>query len=248
MQKRLRWLIVSLLVLMVVSVATFIYVSGHNPGRENTIAENSVTKRTESMIKSAGSSSGNGGQATDIDRESSNFVGEGQLSRVGQYRLTADGIEQKLIKLKSVNKYIQAGDMSYQVTGVAVVREKARDDKALGVARRLYNVPDLPATYYTVTMSYALVNGSVRTVATRGVTTAAFNHAETMSRLTGLVNNGQVLSMGIVPGDSANGSVTVVVPKKIGKNVDEVALQFSALFDSRGVQVTKATKPLKVSF
>ena len=43
--------------------------------------KNSVTKRTESMIKSAGSSSGNGGQATDIDRESSNFVGEGQLSR-----------------------------------------------------------------------------------------------------------------------------------------------------------------------
>ena len=54
--------------------------------------------------------------------------------------------------------------------------------------------------------------------------------------------------MGIVPGDSANGSVTVIVPKKIGKNVDEVALQFSALFDSGGVQVTKATKPLKVSF
>lgn len=248
MQKRLGWLIFSLLVIVIGSVGIFFYVSVHNQDRKNTIAENIVTKQTKSMIKSSEASSGDGGQATDVDRESSNFVGEGQLSRVGQYRLTADGIEQKLVKLKPVDERLQDGDMSYTVTGVAVVREKARDDKALNVARRLYNVPDLPATYYTVTMSYVLMNNSLRTVTTRGVTTASFRHAETMSRLTGLINNGQILSMGIVPGDSLSGSVTAVVPKKLGKRVNEMSLQFSAVFDAQGAQVVNATRPLKVKF
>ena len=48
-------------------------------------------------------------------------------------------------------------------------------------------------------MSYVLMNGSVRTVATRGVTTAAFNHAGDDVTPDWLDNNGQILGHGIVP-------------------------------------------------
>lgn len=248
MQKRLGWLIFSLLLVVVGSVMVFFYFTGHLQTRVNTIAEEKFTKQFKSPTGDDDSMSSAGNQPTATGQASSNFVGTAQLTEVGQYRLTADGIEQKLVKMKTLNKYMTDGDFTYHITGVALVRERARDNHALQIARRLYNDHGLSSEYYTLTLSYTVANDSANTVVTRGVTAATYKNKVAMSMLTGLVNSGLATTSGVISGGSSTAMMTALVPKEYGKKVNRVDLQFSALFDSNGLQVTKPTRTMTVTF
>ena len=85
MQKRLGWLIFSLLLVVVGSVMVFFYFTGHMQTRVNTIAEENFTKQFKSPTGDDDSMSGAGNQPTATDQASSNFVGTAQLTEVGQY-------------------------------------------------------------------------------------------------------------------------------------------------------------------
>ena len=116
------------------------------------------------------------------------------------------------MKMKTLNKYMTDGDFTYHITGVALVRERARDNHALQIARRLYNDHGLSSEYYTLTLSYTIANDSANTVVTRGVTAATYKNKVAMSMLTGLVNSGLATTSGVISGGSSTAMMTALVP------------------------------------
>ena len=242
MQKRLGWLITAILLLVFASVVIFFYHTSNVTKPAHTFAEQANTPSNHDLPTGKKKSAGT---PTAIDLKSKEFVANGRLTQVGQYRLTSSGVAEKLVGDNAVNATLQNHNFIYQVTRIARYKNTARSTKALQNARRVLNTPKLANGYETLVIAYRITNDSTTFGVTPGVTTIGFKGKPTMSELNGLVNDPKLSVAGIPAGGYTDATVTVFIPKGATNDID---LQFATVKDRHGNILVGPSAKLRVTF
>lgn len=247
MQKRMGWLLTTIIVIVALIMVLVLYRNTGQPTRVRTMAEETLNHSKQPFAKK-GQDSYEEYQPTKKDLANKNYVKRGQINKIGQYQLTESGLEQKWVGVKKVNSTITNGDMTYHVRNLNIIKNTARTRTALLSARRTLNDRNLNTKFVTLVINYDVTNNNVVTAITPGVTAVKYSNRTTMSILSGIYNDGRLNTSGIVPYETTSTTATVLVPEKMERHLTSLDIQFATVKDSAGNEIVKPSSVRTITF
>lgn len=247
MQRRIGWLVATIVGIVTIIVVLVLYCSNGQPTRVRTMAEETLTHNKQPFAKKGSKSAGKY-KPTKKDLANSNYVKLGHIKKVGQYQITDNGLVQRWSDSKPVNSTITNGDLSYKIEQINVIENEARTQEALLSARHTLNDRKIAAKFTTLVISYTVTNNGNVTAITPGITAIKYPNNDTMSALSGIYNDGQLNTSGIVPDDTVTTTATVLVPKKLVASLSSIDIQFATVKDSSGNDILKPSSVKTITF
>ena len=247
MQRRIGWLLATIIGIVAIIVVLVLYRSNEQPTRVRTMAEVNLKHNKQPFAKKGSDDDGKY-EPTKKDLANKNFVQTGQIKKVGQYQITDNGLVQKWVDSKKVNQTITNGTLNYKIEQINVIKNTARTQNALVSARHTLNDRNISDKFTTLVINYRVTNNNAVTAITPGITAVKYPGSTTMSALSGIYNDGQLNTAGVVPYSTVVTTTTVLVPKKDVANLKSLNVQFATVKDSAGNKIEKPSAVNTITF
>lgn len=247
MQRRIGWLLTTIIGIVAVIVVLVLYRSNEQHTRVRTMAEVNLTHNKRPFSKKD-SDKDSSYEPTKKDLADKNYVKTGQIKKIGQYQITENGLVQKWVDSKKVNHTITNGSISYKIEQINTIENTARTQNALVAARHTLNDRNMSDKFTTLVISYRVTNNNAVTAITPGITAIKYPGSITMSALSGIYNDGQLNTAGIVPYSTVVTTTTVLVPKKDVAKLKSLDIQFATVKDSAGNEIEKPSDVETITF
>ncbi|MBU9789952.1 hypothetical protein QUF07_09735 [Lentilactobacillus sp. TOM.63] len=168
--------------------------------------------------------------------DSKNYVKDGNLTSPSQFSYDRFGTEQTLTKIATNAAVLSAGNVSYKVNKVRVLKNTAKTSEAKTAAEQVLNISSIPDTYFTFVLNYTVTNKHNTTIALNGVQSVKTDAGQTMTTADQLSDSS---AGNKIP---ANESATFVMNGYLydyqSKPAKKLFINFGSLFDTHGKKIS----------
>ncbi|MFL1696461.1 hypothetical protein ACJQWY_06650 [Weissella kandleri] len=162
------------------------------------------------------------------DRQSKQYVSSGNLTQPGQFSISPAGNRTELKALQNLaGQTVVDQQAQYTLQQVKWQMNTPKTDEALRMAQMAFNSRDVQGDYQNLIIKYQIKNIGNQPLQTDGVKAVVLNQDYEANTLSGLDNDARLANQEIQPGDTQDSFVTVLIPRSLTNQVQNVQVQFS---------------------
>lgn len=176
--------------------------------------------------------------------KSAHYIKSGNLKKTGQYTFDKVGTQLTLAKVSHPQTTVKAGNLTYKVTTVRIIKNTAKTAAAKRMAAQALNLAQIKSPYYTLQVKFTIYNRGKQTVTTDGIQAIRFSG----NRQLNAANQLSDASAGkAIPAKGQLATfATGLVSEKTKPTFKTVTIKFAGAFADKK-QVVKPTSWLKLS-
>ncbi len=174
------------------------------------------------------------------ERQSKNYVNNGNLTHKRQFSYDRFGTKQQLATATAAPLKLTDGQITYQVTKTKVLRNTAKTQVAKQAAEQVLSLQTIPDTYYTVVINYQITNHHRTIIALNGVNRIKTDQDQVLQINNQLVDSSAGAKLS--PGETKSFVLTGYLRDYKINPVKKLAISFGPTFSEKGVQIDQAPR------